>query len=221
MAEDADKMEAVEKIADDLYLIKQPYSDVFTAVLVVLGEESVGLVDTGIQNTPRDYIFPLLEKLGRSPADIDGVVNTHSDGDHAGGNRDIKERSKAKIVVHELDPEAADMADQLLRDGDIVKLGDRLFRVIHTPGHTAGSICLYDEKNRTLVTGDSVWGTGLTYRGPVIRKTKEDYINSMEKLKDLEIDLLIMGHPYSPFEKAVLRGSRPREMILKSIGAAK
>lgn len=48
--------------------------------------------------------------------------------------------------------EAVETADVKLKDGDVVELGDRNFRVVHTPGHRPGSICLYDQKNYTLIT---------------------------------------------------------------------
>jgi len=211
----------VEKIAEDLYLIKQPFDEMFTGVTVVLGRYNVGLVDSGLETTPADYIFPFLREMERKPQDIDCVVNTHCDGDHIWGNKEIKEKTQAKIAVHELDADAVGTADLRLKDGEAVKLGDRSFRVVHTPGHTPGSICLYDERNQTLITGDSVQGYGVEEGDLLVRTSKEQYINSMRKLLDLQITILVMDHPYKPFGEAILTGKKPREMILKSIEAAR
>jgi len=210
-------MRNIEKVAEDLYFVRQPFHDIFTGVVVIVGRSSVGVVDTGLETTPTDYIFPLLSDLGHKPEEITYVVNTHRDGDHIWGNKVLKEKTNAKIAVHELDADAVGMVDLRLKDGDIIKLGDRSFRIIHTPGHTAGSICLYDEENQTLLSGDSIQGRGVEEGNILIRTTKKEYVESMKKLLKLKINILVMDHPYRPFRKAILRGEKPREMILESI----
>ena len=92
------KLEEVEKVAEDLYLIKQPFHEIFTGVTVVLGKSNVGLVDSGLETTPTNYVFPLLLKMKHKPEDINYVVNTHRDGDHIWGNKVIQEKTKAKIA---------------------------------------------------------------------------------------------------------------------------
>ena len=207
----------MDKIADDLYFIKQPIREGwFSGVILVLGKSKIGLVDTGFENTPADYIFPLIKDLGRRSEEIEYVVNTHRDGDHIGGNEAIKKTTGAKIAVHELEIEAVNTADIRLKDGDMVELGDRRFKVIHTPGHRPGSICLYDHENHTLVTGDSVCGE----RRDLIRMDKEIYIESLKKLLDLDIRVMIMAHPFQPQGKSTLTGKEPEEMIRASISIA-
>jgi len=209
-----------EKVAEDVYLIKQPFHEIFTGVTVILGKRSIGLVDSGLERTPEDHVFPLLQKMGRKAEEINYVVNTHRDGDHIWGNKAIKGRTQAKIAVHELDADAVGNVDLRLKDGETIKLGDRLFRVVHTPGHSSGSICLYDEKNRMLITGDSVQGNGVEEGKLLIRTSKEKYVDSMKRLLTLKVTTLIMDHPYKPFAKAILTGKEPRTMILESVKAA-
>jgi len=210
-------MKEVEKIADDLYFVKQPIREGwYGGVLVVLGSEKIGLVDTGFENTPEDYIFPLLFELDRRPDDIDTVVNTHRDRDHVEGNAVIKARTRAQIAIHELEADAVETADVTLKDGDVVKLGDRRFTVIHTPGHRPGNICLYDQTKRTLITGDTVCGD----RTELIRMDKELYISSLKKLLDLDVKVLVMSHPFKPLGKIVLVGNETKEMIRASIAIA-
>lgn len=206
-------MEDVKRVADDLYLVKHPTENGFVGVIVVLGKRKIGLVDTGFEETPVNYVFPFLQELGRKPEEVDYVVNTHKDGDHVGGNKAIKEKTKAKIAIHELDAETVETVDVKLKDEDVVELGERKFRVIHTPGHTPGSICLYDEKNCTLVTGDSICGE----RSELIRMDKEMYINSLQKLLDLDIKVLVMAHPFKPLGKGILVGEEPKKMIYRSM----
>jgi len=210
-------MEDVEKESDDLYLVKQPMRPGwYCGVSVVLGTSKIGLVDTGFENTPADHIFPLIRRLGRRPEEINFVINTHRDGDHVLGNKVVKERTGAKIAVHELEAEEVQTADVELKDGDTVELGDRAFRVIHTPGHRPGSICLYDVENRTLITGDSVCGD----RKDLIRLGKEAYIRSLKKLLEFDVKVMIMSHPFHPLGKTILMGKEPKEMIEASIAIA-
>ena len=211
-------MKEVEKVAEDLYLITQPFQGIFTGVIVVTGTNSVGIVDTGLETTPAEYILPLVSELGHKPEEINYIVNTHGHGDHIWGNKALREKTSAKIAVHELDAEGVGIVDVKLKDNDTVKLGDRQFRVVHTPGHTPGSICLYDEKDQVLITGDSVQGRGVE-EGNLVIRNKQEYINSMKKLLKLEIKIMIVDHPYRPFRKAVLTGEEPRQMITESLKA--
>jgi len=210
-------MKDVERVADDLYFVKQPMRvGWFCGVCVVLGTGNIGLIDTGFENTPNDYIFPLLHELGRRLEDIDYVVNTHRDGDHVLGNPVIKEKTKAQVAIHVLEAEAVPTVDSVLNDGDVVTLGDRQFEVIHTPGHRPGSICLYDHANKTLITGDSVCGD----RTDLIRMDKALYIASLKKLLSLDVNVLVMSHPFKPPGKSILTGNEAHEMIQASIDIA-
>jgi glyoxylase-like metal-dependent hydrolase (beta-lactamase superfamily II) len=210
-------MKNVERLADDLYFIEQPMREGwFCGVVVILGKRKIGLVDTGFERTPTEYIFPFLQELGRRSEEIDYVVNTHRDGDHVLGNKAIKENTKANIAIHELDAPAVKIVDIELKDGDSIELGDREFSVMHTPGHTPGSICLYDKEKCTLITGDSVCGD----RTDLIRMDKEIYISSLRKLLDLEVKVMIMSHPFLPMGKSILTGDEPENMIRASISIA-
>jgi len=110
---------SAEKVDDDFYFIKQPIREGwFCGAIIILGTRRIGLVDTGFENTPIDYIFRVVQELGRRPEEIDYAVNTHRDGDHVLGNKVIKERTKPKTAIHELEAEPVDTADNKLRDGD-------------------------------------------------------------------------------------------------------
>jgi len=211
-------MNNVEIVSDDLYVVKQEMRPGwYCCVIVVFGEKNVGVVDTGYENTPVDHVFPLILEKGRSLDEVNFIVNTHRDGDHVLGNSVFKERTGTTIAIHELELEAVPTADTKLRDGDHVKLGDRVFTVIHTPGHRPGSICLIDHKNKVLITGDSVCGE----REDLIRMDKEIYIASLNKLIQVEADTMIMSHPFQPAGKITLVGGEVKEMIKASIEVAK
>ena len=132
----------------------------------------------------------------------------------ARGNTMFKERTGAPIAIHELEMEAVPTADAKL--GDDVTLGDRSFKVIHTPGHRPGAVCLYDEGSKLLLTADSVCGT----RENLIRMDKNVYIDSLKRLLELDVELMIMSHPFGPPGKDVLREDEARQMIEASIEVA-
>lgn len=107
------------------------------------------------------------------------IVLTHCHADHKGAVPEIKKELGGKLLVHRdeiegiLNPEInlEDIigdnknlleVDSRLDDGDIIHVGDIQFRIIHTPGHTKGGICLYCEKEKMLFSGDTLfrgtWG---------------------------------------------------------------
>jgi len=184
-------------------------------VVLVLGEDNIGVVDTGYENTPEDYVFPLIEEQGRRLDEVSIIVNTHRDGDHIQGNAVFKERTQAPIYVHELEMEAVPTAD--IKLGENVKLGDRIFKVIHTPGHRPGAVCLYNEADKILLTGDSVCGT----RENLIRMDKNIYIDSLTRLLGIDVEVMIMSHPFAPPNKDILKGEEVKRMIEVSLEIAR
>jgi glyoxylase-like metal-dependent hydrolase (beta-lactamase superfamily II) len=203
-------MEQPIRIEDDVYFVVHPTEPGwFCGVTVVLGETEIGLIDSGFAETPERYLFPALAAMGRSPGQITMVVNTHGDGDHVMGNRVLKERTPAVIAIHEADAPSVETYDRTLADGDVVRIGDRNFRVLHLPGHTPGNCCFHDEEAGLLVSGDTLVGD----RRELIRLGKQIYLHSLGRLAALDIRTLVMGHPFSPAGKNVLRGSEIARMI--------
>lgn len=107
---------------------------------------------------------------------ISYIINTHGHLDHVCGNARIKEVTDAKIIMHEDDVaffkrdevkryfsvlglQESPPIDQTVKDGDIITFGEEHLQVIHTPGHTPGGMCLYQEPN--LFTGDSLFVGGV------------------------------------------------------------
>jgi glyoxylase-like metal-dependent hydrolase (beta-lactamase superfamily II) len=210
-------MDNVERIAEDLYFLKYVHREgTFVGITVILGRHAIGLVDTGFEKTVEDSLFPFLLEMGREPDEITFVVNTHRDGDHIQGNHLLKEQTNAKIAVHELDADAVEGVDIKLHDGDKVELGDRTLEVVHVPGHTPGNICLYQTEEKLLIVGDTLCGD----RVNLIRMDKDLYINSIKRLLDLDVNLLIQSHPRKPIEKGILVGEEPKQMMLASISLA-
>ena len=83
-------------------------------------------------------------------------------------------------------------ATQLLAQGDIVDLGDRHFEVLHVPGHSPGSLALWEAASGTLLSGDAV------YDGPLVadlyHSHAEDYLDTMGRLRELPVRVVHGGH---------------------------
>ena len=89
----------------------------------------------------------------------------------------------------------------LLAEGDTIDLGARTFTVLHTPGHTAGSACLFDEHDGTLFSGDAV------YVDAALDWTDGEAMQaSLRRLADLDVRIVHAGHERS-FDAAELRGT--------------
>ncbi|MEQ1756197.1 MAG: MBL fold metallo-hydrolase [Micropepsaceae bacterium] len=90
---------------------------------------------------------------------------------------------------HRLAPAGATL---ILHEGDIIDTGDRAFEVLHLPGHSPGSIGLWEKKTRTLFSGDAI------YDGPLLDEIPGAdvgvYIQTMKRLRDLPIDTVHAGH---------------------------
>ncbi|MDP2949845.1 MAG: MBL fold metallo-hydrolase [Chloroflexota bacterium] len=84
--------------------------------------------------------------------------------------------------------------DRLVEDGDTIRVGEATMEVIHTPGHTAGSICLYLREEGVLFAGDTVLGLGTVAVMPPPHGDMGQYIRSLERLKGYPATLLCPGH---------------------------
>ena len=144
----------------------------------IVSNKEILLVDTGMPGKSGEIIDYIKNELNRDPHDIKTIVVTHHHFDHTGSLDKLKEISGAKVAIHSADADYISgektqhgslfmipvdtfmkiiyrsrpvKADILLEDGG--KIGD--YQVIHTPGHTSGSICLYNPNNKVLFVGDN------------------------------------------------------------------
>ncbi len=142
------------------------------------------LVDVGRDPLIMERIYEAPTGVGKQR--IEQVVLTHSHYDHAEALPLIHEAFHP--VVYAYSP-SLEGVDHILNGGETLKLGDRMFEVIHTPGHSHDSICLYCEEERTLFAGDTtliVQSLGGTY--------EEQYVHALEKLCRKDIRSIYLGH---------------------------
>jgi len=103
-----------------------------------------------------EIILERIRELGITPKYI---INTHHHFDHAFSNEEVKEKTGAELLIHEAEEGYLDFKpDRFLKEGDIIKIGRDFLRVLHTPGHSKGSICLVGEG--IMFTGDTLFKDG-------------------------------------------------------------
>ncbi len=137
----------------------------------------------------------IIEMLEVICAKVKYIYLTHCHGDHIGAIKEVKEKKGGNILIHRLDAEGLHNknislteyiglgeinveADSRVDDGDVIHLGNIEFKVIHTPGHTAGGSSLYCEKEKLLFSGDTLF-RGTWGRTDLLTSNFEDIINSI------------------------------------------
>lgn len=123
--------------------------------------------------------------------DLVYIINTHSHFDHVEGNDLIKKEFGCQVISHELEE---DKADNKVKEGRALKVGSLEIKIIHTPGHTPGGICLLIDN--CLFTGDTLF-MGHVGRTDFPGGNRQDMVASIKKLMQLDDTIIIYpGHNY-------------------------
>jgi hydroxyacylglutathione hydrolase len=118
---------------------------------------------------PGDEVTRIMDLLGRHKLTVKAIISTHAHIDHVGGLSKLHRFTGAPVLMHQedlplyqaMDVQAAFLGvpapeittiDNLLKEGDTLRWGDYQARIIHTPGHTPGSVCLYVPQEAGAVT---------------------------------------------------------------------
>ena len=113
-----------------------------------------------------------------------GILLTHHHYDHVGGVRKIRELKGCPVYMHREDCDMyRDEVDIVLEGGDSVNLDGEEIKVLHTPGHTAGSVCFYSEKSKASFTGDTIFNVDLgrtDFKDGSARKMEESIRNVID-----------------------------------------
>ena len=122
---------------------------------------------------PGGHVERIMSLINDMKADIAEIIITHGHFDHIGALDELRNAVGCGASIHELDAEmllksrknlsifmgtdaSFRPAERLLKDGDVIRFGESFLKVIHTPGHTAGGICLYDG-DKVLFSGDTLF----------------------------------------------------------------
>ena len=148
----------------------------------VLGDVNT-LIDPGTSGAVIDQIETISTGCGKIP--VERVILTHNHFDHAAGVKIFKQRYGARVYAWS----DGENVDELLRDGQIIQAGDEQLQVLHTPGHSSDSICLYSLHHRILFSGDTQL-RGRTAGGIFT----PEYVESLRRLSTLRIETVYSGH---------------------------
>jgi len=186
---------------------------------LVEGKEGIKIIDTGLPGNA-GRILSYAESLGYQPTDVKMIILTHSDIDHTGSAARLRAQTRGKVGIHEADALRLSgekklkevkgvlglflrgmgvfmrfepvKADVLLKDSDVIEG----LTVIHTPGHTDGSICLYIP-TKALFVGDAL-ATDNQQNLSLPRKSMSVNLSqakeSVKKIALLDFSLLLPGH---------------------------
>jgi len=159
-------------------------------VYLVVADEGV-LIDSGYGD--EESVRGLIDYVNNfAGLRLAYIVITHAHPDHIGGAARLREKTGANIVLHSTE-QTSITVDRVVADGDIISLKGIELEVVHTPGHNPGHICLYIRKDKMLFSGDHVLGLGTTAIHPP-KGDMAQYIDSLKKLLDYDIDLICPGH---------------------------
>jgi hydroxyacylglutathione hydrolase len=198
----------------DIEQMKVGYMGVFCYIVSCPVKKEALVID------PAGNEEDIVERINQNGLVLKYIVNTHGHADHTCGNAKMKELTGAEIIMHEEDdkifnsPEGQVMARQMgfalsphadifVKDGDEISVGDVTLKVIHTPGHSPGGICLLGDGN--LFTGDTLFVGGIG-RTDLPGASTARFMNSINKrLLTLPIETIVWpGHDY---------GDRPSSTI--------
>ena len=208
---------------------------VWGANVFLLADEHLTLVDTGFRGRAKQ-ILREIDQLGFTATNIDLIIITHHHDDHIGSLAELKEVTGAKVAAHTADAPYIDgrlqprlprpqwlskalahlprlwtvtpiNIDILLKDGDELPiLGGT--RVLHTPGHTPGSISLLLPRERLVIVGDVMahsFKLSLPAKAFTVDVAQE--IQSIKKIASLDFDAICFGHG-----KPLVRNAHPAIM---------
>jgi glyoxylase-like metal-dependent hydrolase (beta-lactamase superfamily II) len=162
-------------------------------------------------DAPKDSANEIVNEAKKRDCEILCLINTHGHWDHIADDTEIVRLTSAKVAIHQKDVPLLEnpksvlydlpfriegvKPDIVLNDGDVIEVGNLRLTVIHTPGHTLGSICLYEENEKVLFSGDTLFA-GTIGRTDLPGGSFEDIIKSIqERLFVLDDDVVVYpGH---------------------------
>ena len=158
--------------------------------------------------------------MGVDLPDVALIINTHTHCDHMGGNRAIQECSGCDIALHPIGRHFIDTRDdwstwwryygqeadfftstRTLADGENIRIGDHEFEIFFTPGHASDGIVLYHQREKLLISSDTLWENDLAVMTLRVEGSAAVFrmLASLERIAALDVRRVYPGHG-SPFD---------------------
>ncbi len=190
--------------------IHQLGGTMYDSTIYYLDSEKPILIDAGTGFHNEDTIAKL--RSFKSSNKLERLILTHNHADHSGGAKSISDEFSLKIYAHKADGEPlvegngnitgatmfgfnqAKLEVNWLDDGDKIDCGDFKLMVLHTPGHSPGSITLYEPESKTIFCGDLAFMDGGVGRWDLPGGDYKTLVKSYEKVLKLDLDNFYPGH---------------------------
>ncbi len=178
-------------------LIRSGYS---SNVFLVRSEKEF-MVDTGMNK-----VDEIIEEVDDFIPDMDAIILTHRHVDHVGNAKTLSKEFNVPLYAEEKEAQAMNKGDEstLARqfNKDIFPLKVKPidfdsysgFEILHTPGHTNGSICLYHPEEKILFSGDTIFSNGGVGRSDLPTGDIDDLVESTRKLTEYDVEKIYPGH---------------------------
>lgn len=218
---------SIQQIQLDTYAISEEQHWEETHCYLLLGSKFNVLIDSGLG------VASIRDVVKSIDAKETIVVATHAHWDHIGGHHEFdsfyvheaevgwlqdKFPLPLSLVKEQLLKQPNGLADsfiiddyttfkgqptRILKDGDIIDLGNRCLQVLHTPGHAPGHMCFYESERKTLFGGDLLYYGTLYANYP--STNPKDYLASLAKLQEIDIEYLWPAHHEMYVEKELVK----------------
>ena len=181
-----------EKVTEKVWLFRSEVGS-FT---YYIDDEKKLLIDAGV--------------FVKKPVDL--IIVTHCHFDHILFLNELKRINKCKVICGEKEKEAIEKlnekvlleksskkilptkVDKVVKEGDVINTGEFTFKILETPGHTNGSISIFEEKRKILFTGDAWFGKNYQGRWIYPSGSESESKKTLQKLKKLKVKILCPGH---------------------------
>ena len=209
----------IQKINENIKRLIIPYKDIYTTVYTVKFDTGYLLFDAASYDTDIDeYVLPALTELDITRENLKYVFISHNHCDHAGGLARLLEFYPDSCVISRSPTLAERFSEaKIISPEDMQKIED-CFTVVAIPGHTLDSAALYDERTKTLITGDSLQMFGIFGSedwGANIGLPKE-HLEALANLLKMDIENMYAAHDYHPYGYAYVG----REAVENALDAA-
>ncbi len=202
-----------EKIIGPIYFRTSMSFD--SNIIFINTDDRKVIIDTGT-GVYADRVNAELQQVGGSFEEITDIVLTHSHIDHIGGVHPILQHTQPRIHLHQAEADrinSGDMSltlghtfgvdlpplriDSPMNEGDVLDFGEVKFRVLHTPGHSIGSVCLYDEDLGVICTGDTMFPGGSFGRVDFPTGDMRKLVASLKRISELDFEIALAGHMHA------------------------
>ena len=212
----------MKEIISGVYMLCGPLgAGILSTNIYLLADDDITIVDSGFTGRTKQ-VLNAVRSLGYTSSDVKRIIITHHHPDHVGSLLELRDSTGADVIAHPLDVPYIDgrlrqpRTENMGWRSALLKLSEKLWRItpvtvtetvddgdelpggikiLHTPGHTQGSICIYMESKRLVIAGDLLvnrFGLKLPSRAFTVDMYREAH--SLQKLAEMEFDIVCFGH---------------------------